>query len=186
MVLYITYKVIIYIIPDESELRVLDNKEINLVEEVNKYLGEGKTISEIEMIKGFGKDTLRKKLRKLNYKFDRKQKLYVLDITDNTKTNVINNTNNVKTNIKNKNESKRATTIFSENEIKILKEMIKIYEHKNKSIDNLDYKSSPVVVRSFRSYEKILDTFASFCKKNELNQKDAIATALVDFMKKDI
>lgn len=167
-------------------MRVLDNKEINLVEEVNKYLGEGKSIGQIEVLKGFGKDTLRKKLRKFGYKYDRKQKLYVLDITDNTKTNIINNTNNIKTNIKNKNESKRATTIFSENEIKILKEMIKIYEHKNKSIDNLDYKSSPVVVRSFRSYEKILDTFASFCKKNELNQKDAIATALSDFMKKDI
>lgn len=164
----------------------MDNKEINLVEEVNKYLGEGKSIGQIEVLKGFGKDTLRKKLRKFGYKYDRKQKLYVLDITDNTKTNVISNINNVKTNIKNKDNSKRAIKIFDENEVKILKEIIKIYEHKNKSIDNLDYKSSPVVVRSFRSYEKILDTFASFCKKNELNQKDAIATALVDFMKKDI
>ena len=163
----------------------MDNKEINLVKEVNKYLREGKSIGEIEVLKGFGKDTLRKKLRKFGYKYDRKQKLYVLDITDNTKTNVISNINNIKTNIKNKDNSKRATT-FSENEIKILKEMIKTYEHKNKSIDNLDYKSSPVVVRSFRSYEKILDTFASFCKKRELNQKDAIATALSDFMKKNI
>ena len=169
----------------------LDNKEINLAEEVNQYLSEGLSISEIEKIKGFGKDTLRKKLRKLNYKFDRKQKLYVytennIKTTDNIKNKVINNTNNIKNNTNNKNESKRAITIFSENEIKTLKEMIKNYEDKKTEIENVDYENSKVVVRSFRSYEKILDTFASFCKQNELNQKDAIATALSDFMKKNI
>ena len=170
----------------------MDNKEINLAEEVNQYLSEGLSISGIEKIKGFGKDTLRKKLRKLNYKYDRKQKLYILDsgnntkTTDNIKNKVINNTNNIKNNTNNKNESRRAITIFSENEIKTLKEMIKNYEDKKTEIENVDYENSKVVVRSFRSYEKILDTFASFCKKNELNQKDAIATALADFMKKSI
>lgn len=173
-------------------MRVLDNKEINLVEEVNNQLKEGKSITEIEKEFGFGKDTLRKKLRKLNYKFDRKHKLYVLDIenntktTDNTKNKVINNTHNIKNNTNNKNESRRAITIFNENEIKTLKEMIKIYENKKIEIENVDYENSKIVVRSFRSYEKILDTFASFCKQNELNQKDAIATALSDFMKKNI
>lgn len=164
----------------------MDNKEINLAEKVNEELKQGKSITEIEKEMQFGKDTLRKKLRKLNYKFDRKQKLYVKDTTDNTKNNVINNTNNIKNNTNNKNESKRATTIFNENEIKTLKEMIKIYENKKIEIENVDYENSKVVVRSFRSYEKILDTFASFCKQNELNQKDAIATALTDFMKKNI
>lgn len=170
----------------------MDNNEVNLAEEVNQYLSEGLSISEIEKIKNFGKDTLRKKMRKLNYKYDRKQKLYVLDTknntetTDNTKNKVINNTHNIKNNTNNKNESKRAITIFDENEIKTLKEMIKIYENKKVEIENLDYENSKVVVRSFRSYEKILDTFASFCKQNELNQKDAIATALTDFMKKNI
>lgn len=164
----------------------MDNKEINLAEEVNEQLKRGKSISEIEKEMQFGKDTLRKKLRKLNYKFDRKQKLYVKDTTDNTKNNVINNTHNIKNNTNNKNESKRDITIFNENEIKTLKEMIKIYENKKIEIENVDYENSKVVVRSFRSYEKILDAFASFCKKNELNQKDAIATALSDFMKKNI
>lgn len=164
----------------------MDNKKMNLIEAVNSQLVEGKSISEIEKEFGFGKDTLRKKLRKLNYKYDRKQKLYVKDTTDNTKNNVINNTNNIKNNANNKNESRRAITIFNENEIKTLKEMIKIYENKKIEIENLDYENSKVVVRSFRSYEIILDTFASFCKQNELNQKDAIATALSDFMKKNI
>lgn len=164
----------------------MDNKEINLAEKVNNDLRAGKSISEIEKEMNLGKDTLRKKLRKLNYKFDRKSKQYVRETTDNTKNNVINNTHNIKNNANNKNESKRATTIFNENEIKTLKEMIKIYENKKIEIENVDYENSKIVVRSFRSYEKILDTFASFCKQNELNQKDAIATALLDFMKKNI
>lgn len=164
----------------------MDNKEIYLIEEVNSQLRQGKSIADIEKLKGLGKDTLRKKLRKLGYRYDRKLKQYVKDSTDNTKNNVINNTHNIKNNTNNKNESKRAITIFSENEIKILKEMIKIYEHKKTEIENVDYENSKVVVRSFRSYEKILDTFASFCKQNELNQKDAIATALSDFIKKNI
>lgn len=164
----------------------MDNKEINLVDEVNNKLMQGKSITEIEKEFEFGKDTLRKKMRKLNYKYDRKQKLYVKDTTDNTKNKVINNTHNIKNNANNKNENNRAITIFNENEIKTLKEMIKIYENKKIEIENLDYENSKVVVRSFRSYEIILDTFASFCKQNELNQKDAIATALSDFMKKNI
>lgn len=169
----------------------MDNKKMNLIEAVNSQLVEGKSISEIEKEFGFGKDTLRKKLRKLNYKYDRKQKLYIYTenntkTIDNTKNNITNNTYNIKNNANNKNESKRAITIFNENEIKTLKEMIKIYENKKIEIENLDYENSKVVVRSFRSYEIILDTFASFCKQNELNQKDAIATALSDFMKKNI
>lgn len=170
----------------------MENKEINLVDEVNNALALGKSIADIEKSMKFGKDTLRKRMRKLNYKYDRKQKLYIKDIEDKSnnsdkiKNNVINNTNNTKNTGDNKNESKRAITVFDENEIKTLKEMIKIYEHKKSELENLDYENSKIVTRSFRSYEKILDTFASFCKQNELNQKDAIATALKDFMKKNI
>lgn len=164
---------------------------MNLVQEVNEQLKRGKSISEIEKQMRLGKDTLRKKMRKLNYKFDRKQKLYVytennIKTIDNTKNNVINNMHNIKNNTNNKNESNKSITIFDENEVKILKEIIKSYVNKKIEIENLDYKTSKIVVRSFRSYELILDKFASFCKQNELNQKDAIATALADFMKKSI
>lgn len=159
----------------------MDNKEKSLIESVNSQLALGKSITEIEKYMHFGKDTLRKKMRKLNYKYDRKQKLYVLDTKNNTET-----TDNIKNNTNTKNNNKRDLKIFDENEIKTLKEIIKSYEQKKSKIKNLDYKNSKVVVRSFRSYEKILDTFASFCKQNELNQKDAIATALLDFIKKKI
>ena len=67
----------------------LDNKEMNLIEEVNRELLADKSIADIEKSKGFGKDTLRKKLRKLNYRYDRKLKQYVRETTDNTKNKVI-------------------------------------------------------------------------------------------------
>lgn len=157
----------------------MDIKEMDLVKKVNEALNQGKSITEIEKEMQFGKDTLRKKMRKLNYKFDRKIRLYILD------KNNIDNTNNTN-NIKNNKNGGIFIKSFSGNEIKTLKEIIKIYENKKIEIEDIDYKNSKVVVRSFRSYEKILDKFASFCKQNELNQKEAIAIALSDFIKKSI
>ena len=41
-----------------------------------------------------------------------------------------------------------------------------------------------IVTRSVRTYKNVLDKFVKYCKDNKLSQKDSIAIALIEFMKK--
>ena len=62
--------------------------------------------------------------------------------------------------------------------------MIDDYKLKEKR-ETLKYEKndSTVITRSFRSYKQVLDNFANFCKKNNLAQKDALADAIMLFMR---
>lgn len=80
-------------------------------------------------------------------------------------------------------QKEKEQKIFSNDEISILKEIISNYKNK-KEIEVAEFQGE-VVTRSFRSYKDVMEQFATFCTDNKLNQKDAIATALSDFIKKN-
>lgn len=73
---------------------------------------------------------------------------------------------------------------LTENQFKTLLKMIDEYETReqvkevkyNKSKDNL-------VSRTFRCYKDVLEDFSEYCKSKDLVQRDAIADALIFFMK---
>lgn len=69
---------------------------------------------------------------------------------------------------------------FSDEEFLMLQEMIKCYKNK-KEINNNDFEGE-VIVRSVRTYKNILDSFAEYCKNNNLKQTDALAQALKNYM----
>lgn len=77
----------------------------------------------------------------------------------------------------------KSDTIFSSDEVAVLKEIIGNYK-KQKSIKTEEFEGE-VVTRSFRSYKNVMEQFADFCSKNNLNQKDAVATALTNFIREN-
>lgn len=163
----------------------------DIVTVVNKRLQEGASTAQIEKDMKLGKDTLRKRLNRANYKYNGQSRQYELrsgigetqsvitpsttNITQkgNTKAiqSVITSTN---TNITNEELS------FTEDEIKVLKSIAKNYRKTNRSYEL----NGVIVTRSVRTYKKVLTDFSNFCKENNLSQKDSLALALMDFMVK--
>lgn len=170
-----------------------------IVKYVNEKMKNGLSMAQIEKEMKVGKDTLRKKLNRNNFKYDKnfKKYIYVIDETHiNTSKNDIEK--KLKENVKNKYITQSVITegtkgncnnikknipeghLFTEEEITILKNIIKNYKLCTTDMV-LD---GEIVTRSVRTYKNVLDRFAQYCKDNKLSQKDSIAIALIDFMKR--
>lgn len=211
---------------------------------VNEKLKCGSSITKVEKELNYGKDTLRKKLNRAGYLYDKALKKFILDnnttitpdITHTEKTIVDKHTSN-KNNINPSNQSTEKDVItnsithkkthseiaknvdseidyiltqdithaeeqhttqndntpttqhraFTDEDFNILFEIIDNYKskgdikEKNITIPKYD---SEITTRSFRSYKNVFDSFSKYCKDNELNQKDAIAEALISYISK--
>lgn len=159
-----------------------------LLNYVNENIKNGGSVAQAERDLGFGKDTLRKRLNRANYRYDRSLKQFVLqdntDITQKNK-NGITQSNSTITQVKKDNvlqDNTNITQYFSNEEIDILKSIVRNY--KNLRIEKVELKGK-IVTRSFRTYEKVVDKFVKYCSDNNFVQKDAIAQAMLDFMDKE-
>ena len=169
-----------------------------LVNYVNEKMKNGLSMTQIEKEMKVGKDTLRKKLNRNNFRYDKNLKKYVC-VTNETQINMStkyltensNNTNITQSvyqkdirekNNSNKNNSNKnnKNELFTEEEITILKKIVK--NHKLSTSDIV--LDGEIVTRSVRTYKNVLIKFSKYCKDNKLSQKDSIATALKDFMEK--
>lgn len=241
-----------------------------VVNTVNTKLNNGASISSIERELKLGKDTLRKRLNRAGYKFDKESKQFILG--DNIEDKNISKPSNNKTlNSKQKSDLNTAKTkvelncnsdvtqndvepkcnstvtqneniepdcnssvtqnevkpecnssvtqnakvepkcnlnvtqdnteslsekeienkeeeipelLFIKNNLETLQKIVEEYNLKEKS-KNIKYKKdkTKVISRSFRGYKNVFDDFSEFCKKKELNQKEAVSDALALFMK---
>lgn len=205
----------------------------DIIIHVNDKLRNGYSIAKIERELGFGKDTLRKKLNRSNYWYDKTSGQFIFkDNTDTTQNithtakdeantikrhtedvvithdtthkithdNTTKNTSSENNNYKTQNitlsekspitqpnntelthqKSQRAIT---DEDFEILFEIIDNYKLKKNNI-SIPRNDADVTTRSFRSYKTVFDSFSIYCKDNELNQKDAIAEALISYMSK--
>ena len=156
-----------------------DVKILELVDYVNKNLKKGLSTANIEkQLLKTGKDTLRKKLNRYNYFYNKELNQYVLgEKKEQVKINA-------KPIAPKENQEIKTEENLTIEEIKILREIIKNYKAENKEVAvTLDLEGE-VVVRSIRTYKTVLEQFSKFCKKKDLNQKDALAQALVNFINK--
>lgn len=178
---------------------MVDIKIDEIVKYVNEKMKNGLSMAQIEKEMKVGKDTLRKKLNRNNFKYDKNLKKYVY-VTSETHSNIpkkeiekklIENNNNIDItrSIRKKETKENSNSIknnvpeghlFTEEEITILKNIIKNYKLSTTNMI-LD---GEIVTRSVRTYKNVLDRFAQYCKDNKLSQKDSIAIALIDFMKR--
>lgn len=167
---------------------------LDLVTYVNTKLQEGLSTAKIEQEMQLGKDTLRKKLNRAGYKFNKDLKQYIKTdyvtqdntVSYNKEKDVYNtekeNTKNgdieimdIKFNKKKSNEEK-----LNAEEIAFIKMLYKQHQQ-NEIINNTEI--DEVIVRSIRVSKKSMDLFADFCKKNNLNQTKALSKALLNFIK---
>lgn len=166
-----------------------------LLNYVNENIKNGGSVAQAERDLGFGKDTLRKRLNRANYRYDRSLKQFVLqdntDITQGNSTitqvkkdNVLQDNTHVTHRIKENvtHDNTNITQYISNEEIDILKSIVRNY--KNLRIEKVELKGK-IVTRSFRTYEKVVDKFVKYCSDNNFVQKDAIAQAMLDFMDKE-
>ena len=154
---------------------------LELVEVVNSKLKSGLSTSKIEKEMNFGKDTLRKKLNREGYRFNKNIKQYVRDeceiavdkISDETKSNCFNKKNEIM-NIKSNNEN------LSTDEIEFIK---KLYSQHKKNIEINNIEFDDVIIRSIRVSKNAMNLFAQYCKDNNLSQTKALSEALIQFVK---
>jgi hypothetical protein len=205
---------------------------------VNNKLKEGYSIAKVERELNFGKDTLRKKLNRANYKYNKTLNQFILDDNTNitqyithaekdilekpksneneintdigyTENNVITNSithktthskigkntdseieNNITQNITHTEKpcitqsnntditQPSSPRAFTDEDFNILFAVIDSYKSKQKNIV-ISKADSEITTRSFRSYKSVFDSFSEYCKSNNLNQKDAVAEALM-------
>ena len=215
---------------------------------VNDKLKYGSSITKVEKELNYGKDTLRKKLNRAGYIYDKSLKKFILDDKINithtttqdithTEKNIVDKHTSNKNNInsdkrhaekdvitnsithkktqseiakdvdseidyiltqnithteeehvtQNNNTSITQHRAFTDEDFNILFEIIDNYKSKGdikeKNI-TIPKDDSEITTRSFRSYKKVFDSFSKYCKDNELNQKDAIAEALISYISK--
>lgn len=76
---------------------------------------------------------------------------------------------------------------FTDEDFEIMFKLIDEYKSRVNIIEKpieLPKDDSDLTTRSFRSYKKVFESFSKYCKDNNLQQKDAVAEALLTFMKK--
>lgn len=149
------------------------------------------SISKTEKALGYGKDTLRKKINREGYTFNKNTKQYeLLESEEGVKskeervkpvspTNAITQvvTGSYMPKIK-QNES-----IFSNREIGILYKLIKEYELKEQ-IRLTDEEKGKLDNRNIRVYVEHFNKFAGWCKVQGITQADALFEAINLLMKK--
>jgi len=180
---------------------------------VNKRLREGYSTAKTERELNYGKDTLRKKLNRANYFFHKDKNEFILDNTNTTHTEEIikdkpitqthntnithdNPSNNNKDTItqpedevitQNDNTKITQPRAFTDEDFNILFQIIDEFKYKTQIVDKpmeIPTDNSDLTTRSFRSYKSVFESFSSFCKENKLQQKDAVAEALLTFISK--
>lgn len=165
---------------------------LELLEYVNKNLSNGLSTSAVEKKMKVGKDTLRKKLNRAGYKYNKNLNCYEKrnNITDINNNSYITQ-NNIKENklkkdnnkiIKNNDNIKKADNEenLTREEIKFIK-MLYIQYLEKQALNNIEIEE--IITRSVRVDKKIMNKFAIYCKKNNLNQARALTKALLDFIK---
>lgn len=167
---------------------------LNLVDYVNKKLHEGLSTAKLEKEMQLGKDTLRKKLNRAGYKFSKDLKQYIKEdfvtqdntVSYNKEKDVYNkekeNAKNGDTEIMDIKFNKKKSSLekLTDDEINFIKMLYKQHQQQ-KNIN--DMKLEKIITRSIRVDQNAIESFADYCKKNNLNQSKVLSKILLDFIK---
>ena len=151
-----------------------------LVKEVNEKLRIGYSVARVEREMGWGKDTLRQKLNRAGYTYNKVLKQFITQ--NNTKS--YNKSNDIKeSSIRHNNNNKSANKVyFTDNELEELKEILKEYRL-SKNLNDIEVKDDEIKNRSVRLYINQFNKFAKYCKEHNLNQSKVLYTLIDKFLK---
>ena len=168
------------------------------IELINKYLREGKTVKDIRIILGYSEKAYQKKIKELGYKYNQKEKQYILESIEiipatesNTTCNTTCNTTPNNTNLMTL-EQEQSINFISEN-IQELKEMLMYYK-RNKECNT---SNRGIVINliddraiddgkpsSFRVNKYVLNDWKEFTKDINYSSKELVSMALKEYMEK--
>jgi hypothetical protein len=151
---------------------------------INKMLLELNSISQVEKTLGYGKDTLRKKLNRQGYRYNKDSKQYELrDINLQLKdvpvpkkdiTQVVTHSYEMK--------KDNGNSRLTDKQIDVLHRIIKEYELREQiKISHLD--KGELGNRNVRVYIDHFNQFANWCKSQGITQADGLYEAINMFMK---
>ena len=168
------------------------------IELINKYLREGKTVKDIRIILGYSEKAYQKKIKELGYKYNQKEKQYVLESIEIIPTNKSNTTcsTTCSTPLNSTNlmtlEQEQSINFISEN-IQELKEMLMYYK-RNKECNT---SNRGIVINliddraiddgkpsSFRVNKYVLNDWKEFTKDINYSSKELVSMALKEYMEK--
>ena len=168
------------------------------IELINEYLREGKTVKDIRIILGYSEKAYQKKIKELGYKYNQKEKQYILESIEiipatesNTTCNTTCNTTPNNTNLMTL-EQEQSINFISEN-IQELKEMLMYYKrnkecninNKGIVIDLIDDKAiDDGKPSSFRVNKHVLNDWKEFTKDINYSSKELVSMAFKEYMEK--
>lgn len=167
------------------------------IEDINKYLKEGKTVKEIRSIFGLGEKGFQKQIRKLGYKYNQKLKQYIeMEEADNSNTdsNTLCNTEGSDTESNTLCNTEDRSLLFIRDNIDLLEEMLLNYKHHKECsinsygivIDLIDdkHKKDNDNPKSIRVNHFVWEEWKEFTKDINYSSKELISMALKEYMEK--
>lgn len=144
---------------------------------VNDELSKGFSITKIEKNLKLGKDTLRKRLNKQGYVYDKMQKQFIESAMNKNIDKNINKQKEININ----NNQMANLNGFTKEEVNILKQIIKeksaISNNGLKKLMSDDYKTTTLEIEI--NLGKALD---QYCYENKLTKKTVINQALINYL----
>ncbi|WP_297638789.1 hypothetical protein [uncultured Clostridium sp.] len=144
---------------------------------VNEELKKGLSITKIEKNLKLGKDTLRKRLNKQGYNYDKMQKQFIESAINKNIDKDIKQQESIKINI----DKMSNLECFTQEEIEILKQIAKdksvINSNELKKLMSEDYKTTTLEIEI--NLGKMLE---KYCYENKLTKKTVINQALLTYL----
>lgn len=145
-----------------------------LVELVNKKLQEPKSsVAKVERELGMGKDSIRQRLKRNGYVYNKEFKKFV-------NVNLVEDITQNNTKCLNSEKDLSIKKTLTEEEIDFVKNLYKQHLITQKvTQDNQEVK---LITRSIRVEAEVINRFSNYCKKNNIKQSTALKIALQNFM----
>ncbi|MDA3729907.1 hypothetical protein PBV87_00070 [Niameybacter massiliensis] len=163
-----------------------------LLIQVNQLLETGLKVSEVEKKLGYGDGQARKLLSKAGFKCDRKLNKYVpkdgeVQTLEQVVKPIEEKPQVTRSNgVMPRQEPKQELTqkqVFTGAEVDILHKLIQEYQVRQLIQSETEEDKGKTINRNVRVYEKQFDSFATWCKENNVTQADALYRA-IDLMMK--
>lgn len=163
---------------------------MEIIEKINQMLLEVNSIAQVEKLLGYGKDTLRKKLNRQGYKFNKETRQYEFVGVEDPGVKV----KSEKVKQSPKQEIAQVVTDsytpkvyeyetrFTDSQIDILHRMIKEYELKER-ISLVAEDKGELGNRNVRVYVEHFNKFSNWCKSMNMTQADGLYEAINMLMK---
>ena len=177
-----------------EEFKKLD--DIDKINYVNSELKKGKSVTDITLDLGLGKNYISKTASKNKYKRDKELNQYIPTVESTTETTTMDlDVSVVETDTDTLLTTEKANTIdYLSNNINILMDMIERYKTTTQTttqtttnyitIDLIDDKHLKPKPKSIRINEFVYQEWQEFCDKQHYSKMDLISMALKEYMEK--